>query len=165
MSTMTENKTLDGKTADEWRAQAKDCRRREAESWERSDTDGFLSQWALTQMASRYDHCARIAEQGGIYVDAPVMLETGQVVQGEWVSGEYGDSFYAWEVINGQRYFNPSQAKSDARRRANDEKKGIEMHTFFAPATVNHRTGRPEATTGEWVDRGHAYGDTEKKGA
>ena len=32
------------RTATEWRAMARDCRKRSADSWERSDTDGSLSQ-------------------------------------------------------------------------------------------------------------------------
>lgn len=37
---------MSNKTAEDYRQAAADCARRREESWERSDTDGFLSQWA-----------------------------------------------------------------------------------------------------------------------
>src|SRR5688572_6000895 len=49
--------TYRGKTADQWRAEAKDCRKAREDSWERSDTDGFLSQAASQAMAGEYELC------------------------------------------------------------------------------------------------------------
>lgn len=160
--TVKQSPTFAGKTADEWRAEAADCRRREQESWERSDTDGFLSQWALTQMALRYDHCATVAENNGmIVVEAPINLETGDVIKGDWVQGQYGESFFAWEPVNGQQYLHPSRAKNPERARANDKAKGLEMHRWSVAADLNSRTGRPEPGNGHWVDLGLAYGSQE----
>jgi len=53
------------RTPAEWRASAAECSRRSQESWERSDTDGFLSQWASDLSAQLYEAKARIAEAGG----------------------------------------------------------------------------------------------------
>ena len=56
---------LDGKTAEEWDAAANDALRREEESFQRSDTDGFLSQWCLSLSAQEYRRNAEIARNGG----------------------------------------------------------------------------------------------------
>jgi len=54
-----------GKTGDELRAMAADARRRSDESFARSDTDGFLSQWAADMSAQQFETQAKIADQGG----------------------------------------------------------------------------------------------------
>lgn len=56
---------LETKTAAELRELAAECQRQRAESWERSDTDGFLSQWASGLSAQLYHRQAEIVEQGG----------------------------------------------------------------------------------------------------
>lgn len=53
-------------TAGELREQAAENERRAAESFERSDTDGFLSQWAFGLSARRDRLAAEIAERGGV---------------------------------------------------------------------------------------------------
>ncbi len=60
---------------------AKDCLLREQESFDRCDTDGFLSQWANTISAREYRAQAQILRQGG-YDSFPVLVETktGKVV-------------------------------------------------------------------------------------
>lgn len=55
-------------TAEWHRQQAAECRRRAAESFERCDTDGFLSQWANEVGAKQHDLDALIAEQDGTYL-------------------------------------------------------------------------------------------------
>lgn len=77
-------------TPAEWREQAADCRRREQESWERSDSDGFLSQWALTQMASRYELLATVAEQGGTAELCKLADAEGNVLDARQVDTMYG---------------------------------------------------------------------------
>lgn len=53
------------KSAEFYRAEASKCRARAHESFERSDTDGFLSQHSSNLMALLYDKQANIAENGG----------------------------------------------------------------------------------------------------
>ena len=48
--------------AQKYRDLAKDARNRLNESWERSDTDGALSQWALGRQESEYLRWAELAE-------------------------------------------------------------------------------------------------------
>jgi hypothetical protein len=47
------------------RQMAAECERRSEESFQRSDTDGFLSQWASDISAQQYRRQAQIAEHGG----------------------------------------------------------------------------------------------------
>src|SRR5207244_11723938 len=68
-----------GKTAEEWRAEAAQCRKSSADSWERSDTDGFLSQWAADTMARRFDACAEIADNGGRAEQVTLYLTDGRI--------------------------------------------------------------------------------------
>ena len=54
------------KSAEQYRAAAADCRQREADSFERSDTDGFMSQWASNVMAQVNEIKAEIVENGNM---------------------------------------------------------------------------------------------------
>lgn len=51
--------------AQKLREEAADCDRRAQESFERCDTDGFLSQWAAGKMADRKRLEAEVVENGG----------------------------------------------------------------------------------------------------
>jgi hypothetical protein len=53
-------------TADELRQKANDAEQARQDSWERSDTDGFLSQWAHGINAELYRTRADIADAGGV---------------------------------------------------------------------------------------------------
>lgn len=148
---MTTLARVGGKTAAEWKAEASASRQRSAESWERSDTDGFLSQWASDQMAGRYDHLASIAEDGGtMLVTAFVDLATGELVKGEVEQGQYGAFYRPFDPEHGLVFF--SHARSAATREVNNAKKGVREVTVRVPALVNTREMRaypdPEA---EWV--------------
>lgn len=60
--------------ADEHRAEAAQHRADAQESWERSDTDGFVSQWASGINAQVADKNARIADHGGQWQFERVVL-------------------------------------------------------------------------------------------
>lgn len=53
------------KTSTELRAEAAAAAQRSADSFERSDTDGFLSQWANDMTAQLLNRKAEIVDQGG----------------------------------------------------------------------------------------------------
>lgn len=55
----------DSKKAAELRQLAAECRARSRESYERSDTDGCLSQWGHDLSAQQYEAQAEIVEAGG----------------------------------------------------------------------------------------------------
>ena len=138
--TVTAPVTVGGKTAEEWREAAASSRRASQESWERSDTDGFLSQWASDQMAMRYSRLAQVAEDGGyLRVTAFVDLATGALVKGEWRTTKYGSGYAPFE--HGQWIF-PSEASNPEVRARNNTKKGYREVTCLAPALVD-RDQRP----------------------
>lgn len=56
---------MDTKTAADYRTEARQHRQDAADSWERSDTDGCVSQWASGVLAREADLKAEIAENGG----------------------------------------------------------------------------------------------------
>lgn len=143
--------TVGGKTAAEWREEASACHRRSQESWERSDTDGFLSQWASDQMALRYQRLAAVAENGGmVEALAFVDLATGELVKGELEQGQYGAFFRPFDRDRGLIFF--SHARNAATRAANNAKKGVREVTCRVPALVNTREMRAYADpAAEWV--------------
>lgn len=122
--------TYKGKTPDQWRADAQQSHRDADESWERSDTDGFLSQWASNSLASEYEAAARLAEQDGLTEVQALFNLDGTIASTHPGYNEQWDRDY-W-VLNdaaadryGRRFYNPSAAKKAAVRNANDRKKGF----------------------------------------
>lgn len=90
-------------TADEHRAAAAQHRTDAAESWERSDTDGFLSQWASGINARERDLAAEIADNGG-RAQFPALFDLdGNLVAAKLVDVEdrfqYGRKVSKWIVL------------------------------------------------------------------
>lgn len=121
--------TYEGLTAEEWRAKAREYWQRRQDSWERSDTDGFLSQWSSGLMAEEYEEKARLAERGGVIeVRALFDAETGKVASTHSHDGQWG---LAW-VLNdeaaekaGKRFISESKAATPEKRAAAMRKKGF----------------------------------------
>lgn len=128
-------------TAEELRKMAADSDSRVQESWERSDTDGFLSQWAGGLTAQKYRLQAEIVEKGGRY-EFPALFDLdGNLVAAKLVSTQYG---VAWGLLDSDDpdgrfvgWFNPSHARKDATRRANNRKKGYSVGVVLAPARAD----------------------------
>lgn len=81
---------VQGLTAQEHRAEAKRSYERVEESWERSDTDGFLSQWASGLTGQLHQRNAEIAENGGRASFRVLVDEAGEVVPSKGVQTRYG---------------------------------------------------------------------------
>jgi hypothetical protein len=130
-------------SAAEWREMAREDRQRAADSWERSDTDGFLSQWASGIMADAYDLAAELVEElAGDTTETALFDLDGNLLEARQVETRYGMS---WLVLSpaGDRWFNQSWARKDATRVANDAKKGIYVGTVRGQAVlVPGKTGR-----------------------
>ena len=77
------------KTAAEYRAEAKEWADRERESWERSDTDGFLSQWASGLSQRLAIRRAELIENGriGYFVG---LYDGDRRVAAKQIRGQYG---------------------------------------------------------------------------
>lgn len=121
-------------TADQWRQRAADARRGAAESWERSDTDGALSQWASGLSAREYDAWAELAEND-YQAEFPALFDTdGNLLDAREVETRYG---WAWLIRNPDgtiSWFNPSQARKGATRLKNDKAKGYTIGTVIMDA-------------------------------
>lgn len=126
--------------ADALRQQARDSQRRSHESWERSDTDGFVSQWAGNITAAELELKAQLIEQGGVVeTDALFDLE-GNYVLAKWVHTEFGG---AWGIMDPDNpsgrflgWFNESKAKNPETARKNNARKGYYVGRIKAKGYV-----------------------------
>lgn len=113
------------RTPAEWRAAAAGSAQRAADSWERSDTDGFLSQWASQSMSSLYLHAADLAEQGGREEFRALFDLDGNLLDAREVEGRFG---WVWLVkrpgSDAVAWFNESEAQKDETRIRNNARKG-----------------------------------------
>ncbi|UVK62949.1 hypothetical protein SEA_HEXBUG_35 [Gordonia phage Hexbug] len=131
--------TISQHTADEWTALAQESAQRSADSFARSDTDGFMSQWASDQTAAMYRQLADWARSGSDEQEiAWPMIQRDDdvwepVTEYRWVSGQYGSSVRVWDA-NTRRasYWNPSRARKAATAQRNDERKGFRWGRVIA---------------------------------
>lgn len=125
-------------TPEEWREMARESRARAAESWERSDTDGFLSQWAAGKVASDYDYIASIAERGGRSEFLALTDLDGNLLDARYIQTKYG---WSWMIRNADgttSWFNESHARSGEKRRKAHEAKGYRIVHVLREALVGH---------------------------
>ena len=80
----------DDMTPDSLRERAAEADQRAADSWERSDTDGFLSQWAHGITADRDRAQARLIEQGGTARFRALFTTAGEWVPARQIEGQWG---------------------------------------------------------------------------
>lgn len=121
-----------------WRQRARDARRAEMESFDRSDTDGSLSQWSSGLAARQYMRQAEICENGGKSTFPALFDLDGNPVDAKLVKTEYGMS---WRLnqpkADGSRWVNRSYAMKGATRTANMAKKGYREGFVWAPAKAD----------------------------
>lgn len=79
--------------AREERALATDRLKRRQESWERSDTDGFLSQWASDLHARLHERRAELLEQGGVDHFPALLDGEGRRMRAKLIETKYGFSW------------------------------------------------------------------------
>lgn len=116
-------------TPDELRAHARESYKRREESWERSDTDGFLSQWASDMTGRKYNAMADLKENGGmVEVRALFDAETGEVASTHSDWGQWGPYWVLNDKATekyGKRFFSESKANTSAKRHATHKAKGF----------------------------------------
>ena len=83
--------------AEALRAKARQCRQDAIDSFERSDTDGALSQWASGVTARLHDLQARIVERGGLYEFPALFTTDGDWVPAKVIDGQYGP---CWMILD-----------------------------------------------------------------
>jgi hypothetical protein len=124
--------------AAELRAQADRNDQLAEASFQRSDTDGFLSQWALGITARKLRLEADLAEAGGKAEFSALFDLEGNLVAAKIVKTVYGQAFALLASDDPRSrfrgWFNPSLAKTAERRRANDAKRGFYVGTVRARA-------------------------------
>jgi hypothetical protein len=82
--------------AQKYREEAEDARRRLNESWERSDTDGALSQWALANQESQALAWAQLAEND--YLSTyEALAKDGKLVPHKEIQTKFGWCFAVFE--------------------------------------------------------------------
>lgn len=129
-------------TAAQLREYAQSCRTESARSFERSDTDGFLSQKANDVTASVYELQATIVENGGRALFLALYDLDGNVVPAIYEEGQYG---YQWKLLDPHAtgssrvlgWFSPSKAKTPGKARENDAKKGFYVGYALFPAVAD----------------------------
>lgn len=143
-----------------WREQAEASARRSYESFQRCDTDGFMSQWAGDMMSQQHHLQARIAENGGEWPTLTLFrADTEEPIEARLVRTRYGQA-WVYDDENGNAvWVNPSNARSAEKRKETMAKKGYrEGYVWMAAraelngenatslrAVVKPRWGRPRA--------------------
>lgn len=110
-----------------------------ADSFDRCDTDGFLSQWAHTIGARKLRAEADLIDAGGKIETRALFNLDGTVASTHYGYGQYGPYW----VLNdeaaaryGKRFFSPSKARTFAKRRENNRKKGFTIGTIRVAGRV-----------------------------
>lgn len=116
---------------------ARDHDRKAAESFDRCDTDGFLTQWSHGVLAGEARLQARIDANGGV-LGFPALFDLdGNLVAAKLISGNYG---LVWGVLesddpNGRvvQWVNRSEASTAKARNRNMARKGFTEGRVLAP--------------------------------
>jgi hypothetical protein len=113
------------------------------ESWERSDTDGFMSQWASGLTAARERLQADIIEDGGRAMFPALFDLEGALIAAKRVEGRHG---MVWGLLGSDNpddgitgWFGESNASRKGAARRNDAKKGYYIGYVMANAKADLR--------------------------
>src|SRR5262245_8300384 len=122
------------------RARAAAAEQAAADSCDRSDTEGFVSQWASSTTARELRLKADLAEAGDL-AEFPALFDTeGNLVAAKWIETRFG---WSWGILATDDprsrftgWFNPSKAQDPQRRQATDARKGYQVGLVLAPAAA-----------------------------
>lgn len=125
-------------TPAEWRAMAGRNYQEASDSFDRCDTDGFLSQWASNTMAGLYLHLAKLAETNGVTEMRWLFDNEGNPIENwRWIETRYGSSvLIPGESYGNGTFFNPSHAAKAERREKADRAKGYTFGTVETEVVV-----------------------------
>lgn len=119
---------IDGKTAEQHREAAKQSYQSSSESWDRSDTDGFVTQWAGNMTARVHEAKAVICDNDGRSSYPALFDLDGNLVPAKYISTKYG---MKWALLASDDpnsdfvgWFGESRAQSAVTRKRNDALKG-----------------------------------------
>lgn len=140
--------------AEELRELGRQREQESRDSFDRCDTDGFLSQWANGITAEKYRLQADIAENGGMWHFLALFDLTGKLIPAREVYGQYG-RFWSLLDSEGNRSgdtFNASEAQNEKIRLRNDARKGVYVGLVLAPARVVTR-GQSATSVACFIER------------
>lgn len=143
-------------TAQEHRKAAKAARQRSADSWERSDTDGFMSQWASDLTARQHELAAKIIENGGKW-SFPALSEDGSsTIPARIIKTRFGSRWAIFETAEECNRYNGTIIKWVGLGEKALAKHGLEMVWVERPAkaslegaTITSVSERPVLADGE----------------
>jgi len=110
-------------TAEDYMNMASGKYRQAEESFERCDTDGYLSQWASSIMANVYRHLADLAENGGKAEFLALADLEGNEVSAKVINGRYGP---CWAIMDGSGNFTGKFVNYRPARESTLRKKGYQ---------------------------------------
>lgn len=120
-------------TAADHRAKAAEAHQRSADSFDRCDTDGSVSQFANDLTGREHTAWAQLIDNGGtIEVPALFDAETGEIASTHQGFGDWGSYWVlrdAAAVKFGKRFWTASKAIKGSTRHRNDAKRGFVLGT------------------------------------
>lgn len=116
-------------TGEELRAKAAESHKRSSDSFDRCDTDGFLSQWANDVTGNLYHLAADLADAGWTKELTALFDLDGNLLDAELKSGKFGLSWMIRNADGTVRWVSCSRASTAAKRRAHYERKGVREGT------------------------------------
>lgn len=117
------------KTAEEFRASAAAHEQEAFDSFERCDTDGFVTQWAHGVCAQRDRIAASIAEAGGVAEFAALFDLDGNWVPSKLIDAKYGT---CWALLDEHGKFTGDFISAFPKRASTMAKKGFyEGHALW----------------------------------
>ena len=128
--------------AQQFEAESRASAERSRESFERCDTDGFLSQWASDVTAQLNRQRAAWARNFGMDTVAALFDLNGAVISTHQGDGQWGPYWVLTDEAAarfGRRFVNTSKARKDATRVANNAKKGFSVGRVQVRGTVQTR--------------------------
>lgn len=132
-------------TSTELRAKANACRQEAHDSFQRCDTDGFLSQWASGVNAAKYEMEADLMDAGGVASFWGLFNRHGQRVTARLVSGEFG-LVWAVHTRSGRTVWVPHTVTFD------EEPNAFGGTTFVRPRFGPRTKGARLGLTVAWED-------------
>lgn len=133
--------------AEQMERDALEQRKRQLESWERSDTDGFLSQWSHGLHDALYQTQAEICRNGGKAQFRVLMDLDGNEVPSKLIDTKYGIAYALLDEHNKftGKFVNPCISEKALA------KKGFKIGEVWKPAWAK-LTGRGRGLSGTcWV--------------
>ena len=119
---------MDSLTAQDHREAAARAENDRTESFDRCDTDGFLSQWAYGITAQKHRAEANLIEAGGV-IDAQVLFDVeGNISSTHQAFGQYGEFWVLYDEAAEKfckRFYSPSKAYRPGGAYRNDRAKGF----------------------------------------